>query len=263
MRNPEGLSTEYDGRCRNCHGFMGEDEYCRFCGTKRDGAEFEPGKNIMAPVYGSPFVSRKYKCKSCGKKFTGTGMSGGLGEYCFECKTKVNRQTTDYNLAVSPHTENITAKKLLAQCILLFESHMEGYSAGERAGGSIMVTYRNHIIEENVCSYGGGGKGGVNTQRLVIPQEIQYEEDLIKYVVSKKPEWAGYLKSYCQRNYAPDKVNKLFGTVTTETGTKSVYKKPYPTDITPPKTKGGFPWGVVGLALICVAGLAAILIKSL
>ena len=39
----EEWSTDYSGRCGNCHERLGKnDKYCRYCGTKRGEGKFRP-----------------------------------------------------------------------------------------------------------------------------------------------------------------------------------------------------------------------------
>ena len=51
MKKLSGLSTDYEGRCGNCHKFFGEgDLYCRYCGTKAGEGRYEPYDDIMQCV---------------------------------------------------------------------------------------------------------------------------------------------------------------------------------------------------------------------
>ena len=46
-------STDYTGKCGNCHKMLGsEDKYCRYCGTKRGEGKFESEQNMIQCVYG-------------------------------------------------------------------------------------------------------------------------------------------------------------------------------------------------------------------
>lgn len=66
----EDWSTDYEGRCGNCHETLGNNEkYCRYCGTKRGDGKFEPYLNIMQCIYGPMPVKRIRKCTKCRKKW--------------------------------------------------------------------------------------------------------------------------------------------------------------------------------------------------
>ena len=61
MKKLSGLSTDYEGRCGNCHKFFGEgDLYCRYCGTKAGEGRYEPYDDIMQCVYGPPPETNVY-----------------------------------------------------------------------------------------------------------------------------------------------------------------------------------------------------------
>ena len=62
----EKWSTDYKGKCGNCHDALREgDKYCRYCGTKRGDGKFEPYQNIMQCIYGPMPVKRVHKCPKC------------------------------------------------------------------------------------------------------------------------------------------------------------------------------------------------------
>ena len=66
----EEWSTDYEGRCGNCHSRIRDDEkYCRYCGTKRGEGKFEPYQNVMQCIYGPMPVKRVRKCTKCKKKW--------------------------------------------------------------------------------------------------------------------------------------------------------------------------------------------------
>ena len=60
MRRPEReMSTDYEGRCGNCHGFLGEeDKYCRYCGTRRGEGAFEPRKSASSRCHLAKLLNR-------------------------------------------------------------------------------------------------------------------------------------------------------------------------------------------------------------
>ncbi len=85
MDSEEELSTDYEGRCGNCHEYLGENEkYCKYCGTKRGEGEFKPYENIVYVVYGPP-LNVKYKCKSCGHTWIVRTLGSDHSKYCPEC----------------------------------------------------------------------------------------------------------------------------------------------------------------------------------
>ena len=94
MWQSENLSTDYEGRCGNCHSFLGDDEYCRYCGTKKGEGKFEPYENFMSCVYGSP-ITYFYKCEKCGTEFQSCGMGGGIASFCYKCGNSVTREEKD------------------------------------------------------------------------------------------------------------------------------------------------------------------------
>ena len=75
--------TDYANRCGNCSSKMApEDNYCRYCGTKRGEGAFEPFFNPVYCVYGPP-ITTKYSCKKCGHKWITSALGGG--EECRFC----------------------------------------------------------------------------------------------------------------------------------------------------------------------------------
>ena len=49
-----------DIKCADCLSPMdAADNFCRECGAKRSDGDFEPKRNIMAPIYGPPDAFRK------------------------------------------------------------------------------------------------------------------------------------------------------------------------------------------------------------
>lgn len=87
-------STDYSGRCGCCHQSIGvNDNYCRYCGTKRGEGKFEPYFNVVCCVYGPP-VQIKYECELCGKSWMRTVWGGENANYCPQCGSNriVNRR---------------------------------------------------------------------------------------------------------------------------------------------------------------------------
>ena len=68
MLRLHSLSKDYEGRCGNCHKLFDEpeDEYCRYCGTKRGEGEFRPYDNMNECIYGPPPTERVHTCRKCG-----------------------------------------------------------------------------------------------------------------------------------------------------------------------------------------------------
>ncbi len=81
----EEWSTDYSGRCGNCHERLGKnDKYCRYCGTKRGEGKFRPYQNLMQCIYGPMPVKRVHRCKKCGKKWE-TILMIDDEKYCPDC----------------------------------------------------------------------------------------------------------------------------------------------------------------------------------
>lgn len=88
------VSTDYEGRCGNCHEFMDDDmKYCPHCGTKRGEGEFKPYFNDMRILYGPP-VKSWYVCKKCGHKWT--TLICEEGQYCPECGQMSAEKTSEW-----------------------------------------------------------------------------------------------------------------------------------------------------------------------
>lgn len=79
------LSTDYEGRCGNCHEYMDKhDKYCKYCGTKRGEGAFAPFENIINCVYGPP-IKVKYNCNACGHSWIVRTLGSDHSKYCPEC----------------------------------------------------------------------------------------------------------------------------------------------------------------------------------
>ena len=84
----EQLSTDYEGRCGNCHSVMNpDDKYCRYCGTAKGKGKFLPYENEMYCVYGPP-IKEVFKCQTCGYSWVTTGLGGDNSKYCPQCCSK-------------------------------------------------------------------------------------------------------------------------------------------------------------------------------
>jgi len=84
--NENRWSTDYDGRCGNCHEKFesASDKYCTYCGTKRGEGKFEPYENVIYCVYGPMPKKRTRECTKCGHKWTYTAMLDKQ-KFCRQC----------------------------------------------------------------------------------------------------------------------------------------------------------------------------------
>lgn len=202
------LSTDYEGRCGNCHKFIGEDEYCRYCGTKKGEGKFEPYDNFIPCIYGSP-NTYIHKCKKCGTEFQSSGMSVPRPSYCYKCGNKVTCEEEFDNLSniqglqrASYEREFITVdgfenttQRSLDENITLYSFFGGqyliggGYANGEEH--TLEYDAKRRIVEEKKTGYFEAEKGSTRIENsLVIPDNVLFENDLIKYIKSKKPEWS-------------------------------------------------------------------------
>lgn len=79
------LSTDYEGRCGNCHSLLGKkDKYCRYCGTPVGEGKFKPYENETYCVYGPP-IKELWRCPKCGHKWRSTVLGGDNPEFCPRC----------------------------------------------------------------------------------------------------------------------------------------------------------------------------------
>ncbi|MBR4514604.1 MAG: hypothetical protein IKO61_06940 [Lachnospiraceae bacterium] len=86
------ISKDYEGRCGNCHTLFDddEDEYCRYCGTKRGEGDFLPYENFNACVYGPPPEERVHICGECGFSWTTIRMLD-RSAYCPKCGSRLKQ----------------------------------------------------------------------------------------------------------------------------------------------------------------------------
>ena len=78
-------TTDYKGRCGNCHQELREkDKFCRFCGTRRGDGKFKPFLNSMYAVYGPP-VKTKLKCNACEFSWESECLGSDRSKYCPQC----------------------------------------------------------------------------------------------------------------------------------------------------------------------------------
>lgn len=91
-------TTDYDGRCGNCHSRMGDNDlYCRICGTKRGEGAFEPYANLIACVYGPP-IKTVFKCNACGHNWEITVLGGDKSKFCPQCGKETVRAVEEIGL---------------------------------------------------------------------------------------------------------------------------------------------------------------------
>ncbi|MBR6873548.1 MAG: hypothetical protein IKN17_08610 [Ruminococcus sp.] len=83
------LCSDYTNRCGNCHAFLGEDSFCRYCGTKRGEGKFEPYSDEPQCVYGPPPIPRVHNCKNCGFEWQ-TCMMIDYQLYCPKCGSRAD-----------------------------------------------------------------------------------------------------------------------------------------------------------------------------
>lgn len=89
MNGKTVYSTDYKGRCGNCHELLRDDaKYCQFCGTKKGEGEFKPYKNSISVVYGPP-MNETYFCIKCNKAWINEYVNASP-EYCPYCSSKVS-----------------------------------------------------------------------------------------------------------------------------------------------------------------------------
>ncbi|MBR6257472.1 MAG: hypothetical protein IKR23_08845 [Lachnospiraceae bacterium] len=91
------LSRNYDGRCGNCHTPFDstDDEFCRYCGTKRGEGKFLPYENFQGCVYGPPPVKRTHTCDNCGYSWDTRRMIDRSG-YCPRCGGTISTVKSDH-----------------------------------------------------------------------------------------------------------------------------------------------------------------------
>lgn len=76
-------------QCGNCHAYLGDDAYCRYCGTKAGEGAFEPYMNYEQCVYGPPPIEREHTCQACGFSWR-TNMMIDNQQFCPKCGGKVD-----------------------------------------------------------------------------------------------------------------------------------------------------------------------------
>ncbi|MBO4460725.1 MAG: zinc-ribbon domain-containing protein [Clostridiales bacterium] len=86
------MSTDYSGRCGNCHEPMRDNDlFCRYCGTPRGEGDFLPYENINCCVYGPPMVTT-HTCTDCGYSWNVRRLGGDNALFCPECGSPVSTE---------------------------------------------------------------------------------------------------------------------------------------------------------------------------
>ena len=82
--------------CGNCHKPLGNDDYCRYCGTRRGEGKFDPYFNEPQCIYGPPPISRLHTCNECGYEWE-TNTMIDRQRYCPRCggSCKITEQEDD------------------------------------------------------------------------------------------------------------------------------------------------------------------------
>jgi uncharacterized paraquat-inducible protein A len=76
------LSTDYEGRCGNCHSKLrARDKYCRYCGTPVGEGDFKPYLNMTYCVYGPP-IKNLWQCPECGYAWRSIVLGGDHPRFC-------------------------------------------------------------------------------------------------------------------------------------------------------------------------------------
>ena len=88
MFGKEQLIYPGKDQCGNCHAYIGEDAYCRKCGTKAGEGAYEPYMNFNGCVYGPPPIERNHECPDCGFSWT-TCVMIDSDKYCPKCGSLV------------------------------------------------------------------------------------------------------------------------------------------------------------------------------
>jgi len=107
------LCTDYEGKCGNCHKNLGNnDQYCRYCGTKRGEGEFKPYENVSYCIYGPAPRLRLHSCKSCGYEWNTHSMVASE-RYCPKCGTicQIVEKNEDFDLEVPDWVINMGKDK--------------------------------------------------------------------------------------------------------------------------------------------------------
>ena len=97
--------------------------------------------------------------------------------------------------------ETASPKKTpLSGSICFYSTFVDGFTGdGKRGGGSMVLTYnKNKNKVEFISSFSAEGCTVENKppESLSVPKDIKYQEDLIDYIIDKKPDWKFYIDKY-------------------------------------------------------------------
>ena len=109
----KNLCTDYEGKCGNCHKSLGNnDQYCRYCGTKRGEGEFKPYENVSYCIYGPAPRLRLHSCISCGYEWNTHSMIASE-KYCPRCGAtcKIVERNESFDLEVPDWVINMEKEK--------------------------------------------------------------------------------------------------------------------------------------------------------
>ena len=166
------LSTDYEGKCGNCHKYIGEDEYCRYCGTKRGEGKFEPYENFMPCVYGSP-NTYIHKCQKCGTEFKSSGM-GSNPRYCYKCGS-------------DSISEELWDEKSLKRNIILGDLSVHAIQG--HGSETTIFNYATYTVKNESWFY-SNGKSSKRNEEIKIPDSITTIDKLVAFVRKEKPMWS-------------------------------------------------------------------------
>lgn len=166
------LSTDYEGRCGNCHKHIGDDKYCRYCGTKKGEGKFEPYENFMPCVYGSP-NTYIHKCRKCGVEFQSSGMSVPIPSYCYECGSK------------DVSEENWDEKSL--ECNIRLGS-LSIHATNGHGGEETIFIYNTYSVKHETF-FATKESNNAQKDELKIPESIKTIDELVKFIQKEKPSW--------------------------------------------------------------------------
>ena len=93
---PEEYSTDYHNRCGHCHEYIGEDRYCRYCGTKRGQGEYKPYLDVIQCIYGPMPIERTHKCQKCGNSYT-VALMVDNENYCPLCGGETTVESNEWD----------------------------------------------------------------------------------------------------------------------------------------------------------------------
>ena len=79
-----GESSSLRRICGNCREIIGNDRFCRYCGSENISVMYEPEEDVVRCIYGPPPVMRKHTCSECGYSWSRCLMIDNEN-YCPKC----------------------------------------------------------------------------------------------------------------------------------------------------------------------------------